>query len=238
MTALFGWWLLLVVLGLAALPLTAGIFSARMHYGYGFAKIAAVLVFSYVAWILAEITDGSFHTCLIVSGVVCLAASAAAAWKQSDTLLAWLRNGGARSLLIHECLWTAGFLFFAWQRSLGPEIFGAEKYMDFAFFNTLMRSDHMPPQDPWMSGEIFNYYYFGYLMVADLGRLSMLPTNIAYNLCVMTAGGLAFSEVAALVWGLTRRLSFGVLAGAMSAFVGNLDGFLQWLLAVASALLR
>jgi len=101
MTALFGWWLLLGVLGLAALPLTAGIFSARMHYGYGFAKIAAVLVFSYVAWILAEITDGSFRTCLIVSGVVCLSASAAAAWKQSDTLRAWLRNGGARSLLIH-----------------------------------------------------------------------------------------------------------------------------------------
>jgi YYY domain-containing protein len=91
-----------------------------------------------------------------------------------------------------------------------------------------MRSDGMPPQDPWMAGEIFNYYYFGYLMFADIGRLSGLPTNISYNLCVMTAGGLAFSEVAAVVWGLTRRLPFAVLAGAMSAFLGNLDGFLQW----------
>jgi uncharacterized membrane protein len=219
---------LLEVLGLAALPLTAGVFSARMHHGYAFTKIAAVLIFSYVAWILAEVSGGSFRACLIISGCLCLLASTVAAWRQSDKLLAWLRSGGARSLLIHDALWTVGFLFFAWQRSLGPEIFGAEKYMDFAFFNSLMRSDGMPPQDPWMSGEIFNYYYFGYLMFADLGRLSGLPTNIAYNLCVVTAGGLAFSEVAALVWGLTRRLPFGVLAGAMSAFVGNLDGFLQW----------
>lgn len=228
MSALLWWWVLLEVLGLAALPLMARVFSARMHYGYAFAKIAAALLFSYVAWILAEITGGSFRTCLMISAVICLGASAAAAVSRRDELRTWLRQGGARSLLIHDALWTVGFLFFAWQRSYGPEIFGAEKYMDFAFFNALIRSDGMPPQDPWMSGEIFNYYYFGYLMFADLGRLSGLPSNIAYNFCVMTAGGLAFSEVAAVVWGLTRRLSFGVLAGAMSAFTGNLDGFLQW----------
>jgi YYY domain-containing protein len=228
MSALVIWWLLLEVLGLAAFPLVARVFSARMHFGYGFAKIAAALLFSYVAWILAEITGASFRVCLFVSAAVCIAASIGAAVRRWDELRKWLRQGGARSLLIHDGLWTFGFLFFAWQRSLGPEIFGAEKYMDFAFFNALMRSDGMPPQDPWMAGEIFNYYYFGYLMFADVGRLSGLPTNISYNLCVMTAGGLAFSEVAAAVWGLTRRLPFGILAGAMSAFMGNLDGFLQW----------
>src|SRR5262245_43470107 len=171
MSALIVWWLLLEVLGLAVLPLVARVFSARMHYGYAFAKIAAALLFTYVAWILAEITGASFRLCLGISAVMCLAASAAAAFSMRDELLKWLRQGGARSLLIHDALWTAGFLVFAWQRSLGPEIFGAEKYMDFAFFNSLMRSDGMPPEDPWMSGEIFNYYYFGYLMVSNLGRL-------------------------------------------------------------------
>ena len=41
--------------------------------------------------------------------------------------------------------------------------------MDFAFFNGLKRTTGMPPPDPWMSGETINYYYFGYLMFADLG---------------------------------------------------------------------
>lgn len=228
MAALVTWWLLLEVLGLAALPLTARVFSARMHYGYGFAKIVAALVFSYIAWMLAEVTGGSFRTCLIASGALCIAASAGLAWNARAQLAAWLRGDGMRAILIHDALWTFGFLFFAWQRSLGPEIFGAEKYMDFAFFNSLMRADAMPPQDPWMSGEIFNYYYYGYLVVADLARLSALPTNIAYNLCVVTTGGLAFSQVAAAVWGLTRKLPFAVIGGAMSALIGNLDGFLQW----------
>jgi YYY domain-containing protein len=228
MAALVTWWLLLEVLGLVALPLTARVFSARMHHGYGFAKVVAIVVFSYIAWLLAQISGGSFHTCLIISGVFGVALSAGLAFLDRDRLSAWLRGDGWRSILIHDALWTFGFLFFAWQRSLGPEIFGAEKYMDFAFFNSLLRSDAMPPQDPWMSGEIFNYYYFGYLVFADLARLSALPTNIAYNLCVVSAGGFAFSAIAAVVWGLTRQLAFGVLGGAMSALIGNLDGFLQW----------
>lgn len=227
MAALITWWVLLAALGLVAWPLTARVFSARMSYGYPFAKIVAALVFSYVAWILAGITGGSFGSRLVASGVLCVAASAAFAWSAREQLLGWLRAGGWRELAVHEALWTFGFLFFAWQRSLGPEIYGAEKYMDFAFFNALIRADAMPPQDPWMAGEIFNYYYFGYLMFADLARLSGLPTNISYNLCVVTAGGLAFSQVAAAVWGLTRKLPWALLGGAMVALIGNLDGFRQ-----------
>jgi YYY domain-containing protein len=148
-------------------------------------------------------------------------------WRQREALGGWLAGPGARAMLTHDALWTAGFLFFAWQRSLGPEIFGAEKYMDFAFFNTLTRTDGFPPQDPGMSGKEFNYYYFGYLMFADLARLTPVANHIAYNLCVVTVGGLAFSEAAALGLSLTRRLPFAVITGAVLALIGNLDGFLQ-----------
>ena len=99
--------------------------------------------------------------------------------------------------------------------------------MDFAFFNTLPRTDVMPPQDPWMSGMPFNYYYFGYLMFANLARLVSLPSTVSYNLCVATIGGLAFSQLAAIGFMLTRRLPFALLTGAMGMLFGNLDGFLQ-----------
>jgi len=220
------WWLVLEGLGLIALPLTARLFSARADHGYAFAKIIAVLLITYVSWLFA-CAGLAFHIALALSVTAFVALNIALAWQARKMLSDWWRGPGRRALLLHDALWTFGFLFFAWQRSLGPEIFGAEKYMDFAFFNTLTRTDVMPPQDMWMAGTGFNYYYFGYLMFANLARLAPIANHIAYNLCVVTVGGLAFSQMAAIGLMLTRRLPFAFLTGAVTMLIGNLDGFLQ-----------
>jgi len=227
MGSLIVWWLVLEGLGLVTLPLTFRLFSARADHGYGFAKIVALLVVSYISWLLTHLGILAFHVSLTLTLVGFILLNAVLAWQSRAGLGAWLAGPGGRAILLHDAFWTAGFLFFAWQRSLGPEIFGAEKYMDFAFFNTLTRTDVLPPQDPWMAGKEFNYYYFGYLMFADLARLTPVANYIAYNLCVVTVGGLAFGEAAALGFCLTRRLVFGVITGASLMLIGNLDGFLQ-----------
>ena len=152
-----------------------------------------------------------------------------AGWVQRAAILDWLRTGGWRTALRYDLLWTVAFLFFVWQRAMAPDIFGAEKYMDFAFLNSLSRADGMPPIDPWMAGETFNYYYFGYLMFADLVRIVPLPAYVSYNLCIATIGGLAFSQTGAIVLHLTRRWGPAILGGVMSVVLGNLDGFLQLL---------
>jgi YYY domain-containing protein len=226
MWPLFQWWLVLEGLGFLMLPLSSMLFSRASAYGYPFAKVLALLVLTYVSWLAGFVAPMSMA--LHASVVLLAVASIAVAWKQRPVLVDWLANGGWRQIATHDLLWTAGFLFFAWQRSLSPDINGAEKFMDFAFFNVLVRTDAMPPADPWMSGETINYYYFGYLMFANLARLVSLPTYISYNLCVVTAGGLAFALTSAVVLQITRRLPLAVLGGAMSAVLGNLDGFLQF----------
>ena len=222
------WWVVLEGLGLIALPLTFRLFSARAGHGYVFGKIIAVLLVSYVSWILG-VAGVPFHVALALSGVGFALLNLLLGWRDREALGEWLAADGRRTLLLHDAFWTFGFLFFAWQRSLGPEIFGAEKYMDFAFFNTLTRTDVMPPQDMWMSGKEFNYYYFGYLMFANLARLTPVANHVAYNLCVVTVGGLGFAELAAIGLMLTRRLPFAFLTGAVGMLIGNLDGLLQLL---------
>lgn len=228
MGALLLWWLLLEALGLVGFPLAARLFSARLDHGYAFAKILTVLVVSYVAWVLGSF-GVPYGPALSGAAVVFVGINVGLALQQRVTLGAWLRGGGLGAVVRADALWTAGFLFFAWQRALAPEIFGAEKYMDFAFFNTLSRTGVLPPEDPWMSGLPFNYYYFGYLMLANLARIAPVQTQISYNLCVATVGGLAFAQIAAIALCLTRRLPFAVLSGAALMVIGNLDGFLQFL---------
>lgn len=226
MWPLVQWWLVLEGLGFLLLPLSSMVFSRTSAYGYPFGKVLALLVLTYVSWLAGFVIPLS--TALAASVGLLVIASLLAAWKQRPILTEWLATGGWRDVATHDLLWTAGFLFFVWQRSMSPDIIGAEKFMDFAFFNVLTRTDAMPPADPWMSGHPINYYYFGYLMFANLARLVPLPTYISYNLCVVTVGGLAFALTSAVVLQITRRLPLAILGGAMSAVLGNLDGFLQF----------
>ena len=221
------WWLLLEGLGLLALPLTFPLFGARTAHGYPFAKIAALLVLTYVGWLLGFVIN--LRSALIVALIALTAVSLGLAIVQRGQLADWLRGGGWRELVRHDGLWTVGFLFFVFQRWMAPDIFGAEKYMDFAFLNGLLRADAMPPPDPWMSGNSINYYYFGYLMFSNLMRLAPIAVVVSYNLCVATIGGLAFAQTAAVVLAITQRWGLAVLGGCMSAFLGNLDGFVQFL---------
>lgn len=228
MGQLLSWWLMIEGMGLIGLPLAFRIFSARTDYGYPFAKVFTLLAISWVAWLAAN-AGVAYSTSLVAAAVLFAVVNAAVLAANRAEIGGWLRQGGLRAVLLHDGLWTLGFLFFAWQRSYAPEIGSTEKFMDFAFFNTLARTDVMPPQDPWMSGEIFNYYYFGYLMMANLARLAPMATEFAYNCCVATLGGLAFSQAAALGISLTRSLSFGALSGVATIVIGNLDGLLQWM---------
>jgi uncharacterized membrane protein len=225
--AILQWWLMLEGLGLVVFPLLFPLFSRQAAHGYPFAKVAALLVLTYVSWLLGFSLSMSAAVkatlALLVGGGI------VAAWLQRTAIAEWLGTGGARVVGIHAGLWAFGFLFYAWFRSLAPDIFGAEKYMDFAFFNVLSQTESMPPYDPWMAGKTINYYYLGYLMFANLARLSPLPNPVSYNLCVVTVGGLAFALTAALTFQITRRWGVAVLGGAMSALLGNLDGFLQFL---------
>ncbi len=224
MLALLSWWIMIEVMGLLALPLTFRLFGPAMSHGYPFAKILFVLVWTYLAWLAGFVIP--MATALQVT-LALVAVAGIAGYAFDRDLRGWIAGPGLSSILRHDAMWTFGFAFFAFQRSMVPEISGAEKYMDFAFLNALLHTDTMPPPDPWMSGGTINYYYFGYLMFANLARIFPQPIFITYNLCVATIGGLAFSQTGAVVLGLTRRWGYAVLGGALSAILGNLDGAQQ-----------
>ena len=99
------------------------------------------------------------------------------------------------------------FLFLSFVRGQEPSIHGLEKFMDFGFMQSILKSTYFPPADIWYSQEPINYYYFGHLAGATLIKLSLLPASIGYNLILATIFGLSISQTFSLVINLVNRAS-------------------------------
>jgi len=147
-------------------------------------------------------------------------------------------------ILVNELLLALAFLGFALFRAYNPEIVATEKPMELAFLNAILRSDTFPPHDPWLSGFAISYYYFGYLMMALLTRLSGLPSSITFNLMQATMFAWTVTGAFSLAYNLvsitphasrtmphvsqtSAGLRYGLLSSVLVAIMGNLEGLLE-----------
>ncbi|HIC89658.1 MAG TPA: hypothetical protein EYP04_09695, partial [Anaerolineae bacterium] len=193
MLALILWWFFIQLMALATLPLAWRFFAALPDRGYGLAKPLGLLLTSYVFWLGAS-TGLLLNT--VGSGVFGLLLVATfSAWLGRDglrrdddgrrPLLRWL-TGQWRLLLVTELLFAIALAGWGFFRAHNPDITGTEKPMELMFLNGVLRSPRFPPLDPWLSGYAISYYYFGYLMLALLTRLSGVPAAVGFNVGVAT----------------------------------------------------
>ncbi|MFH1487262.1 MAG: DUF2298 domain-containing protein [Chloroflexota bacterium] len=240
----FVWWLWVELLGIIALPATFYLFRNLPDRGYAFSKVLALLLLGYSAWLAATLrllpnARGASILLLFLLAIGSLFLFA----RHRRSLIDFL-SASRTPILITEALFTGAFILWAVVRAYNPEIQHTEQPMDFAFLNAILRSEFFPPNDPWLSGHSISYYYFGYLIMAQLINLSGVASSIGYNLAMallfaMAAAG-AFSIVFNLVsWRRSEEAkpgrdvgipaAFGVLAALLLVGVGNLEGVLETL---------
>ena len=139
-----------------------------------------------------------------------------------------------------ELLFTLAFAFWTYFKAHNPEITtaGGEKWMEMAFINSSLLSPSFPPQDPWLAGFGISYYYFGYILMAMLIRLSGVASTTAFNLLIPTLLGLTLSAALSIVTNLvcvhrkqtqpTLLASLtGLLGAVFVALLGHWEGLLE-----------
>jgi YYY domain-containing protein len=235
----FIWWLTLFAFGAAAFPFTALIFRNFRTKGYGFSKAIGILFTSFFVWTFTYLRVLSFSKFWVFAALFILAAVCwGIPWTRNEALKALSSKGDVYEIAWSEALFAVALLVFCFLKGISPEINGEEKFMDFAFLNSLIRTETLPAPDPWLAGQSINYYYFGQYIYAFLAKFNGIKPGIAYVLSMCTSIAIAFSmaySIGAMVFegairkGLKAPFPVRIFAGLLSAFavcvMGNSHSF-------------
>lgn len=235
---IFYWWVMILGLGVIFLPLTHLFFNKFWDKGYIFSKLIGILLVSYTVWILGSLKILPFTTqalwLVILVGAIANLFLARKNSKFKETLL---KNW--RIFLFEEILFFLALAFWSYVRGFQPDIQGLEKFMDYGFVNTILRSRFFPPADMWLAGSSINYYYFGHLISAVLTKLSGIDSAITYNLMLGSLFAFTFSTAFSFSTNLfaasklklnrSKLIALGLLTAFLVSLGGNLHS-LWWLI--------
>src|SRR4030042_2166700 len=168
---IFAWWIFLLGLGLIFLPLTFSFFAKFFDKGYALSKILGIFILSYMIWLLGSFKILPFTEPIIWLVVVLLLIVNFLFLKKLKINFKKILKENWRIFLFEEILFLVCLSFWSFIRGFQPDIQGLEKFMDYGFLNSILKSRFFPPADMWLTGETINYYYFGHLMAAVLHKL-------------------------------------------------------------------
>ena len=231
------WYLLALVLGVAAMPLTGRLFRRFQDRGWMFSKVTAIAVSGFLTWFLVAVKIIKFTTvtCIVVT-LVCAAASLILYGREQKAGFECIPFAHLNLVYAEELLFFAAFLLWTYFAGFHPAAYGTEKFMDYGFMEAMMRSKTLPATDLWYSQGKINYYYGGQYFAVFLTKLSGAKVELTYNLMRTFVAGLAFAMPFSLVYQMvTDRLGrirtgrkkalpsvTGILAGISVSIAGNM----------------
>lgn len=232
------------IIGILFLPITTSLFQRFFDGGYIFSKVLGTLFISYSIFIIitAHILLFTQLNCIIVAALTALFLAAIAApnlindfFTRKSFLLQIKKNW--EIIFFEEVLFLSALISWSVVRSFLPDIHGLEKFMDFGFVNSILRSDYFPSKDMWFTPFSINYYYFGHLTTAILTKLSGISSFLTYNLMIATLFAFAFvctfslgynfSSLLKNIFSKKNKMPHPAIAGLISAVFLSLGGNLH-----------
>lgn len=231
-----------LIIGLIFLPFTFYLFNNFFDKGYAFSKIIGIIFITYTVWLLGSLKLVHFNqinilliifSFLLLNLIIVKKISFFRKFTFSKIL-----KDNRKIFFTEEIIFMAGLFTWSFIKAHEPSIYGLEKYMDFGFLNSILRSDFFPPKDLWMSPESINYYYFGHLIMATLTKISQLDSAVTFNLMLSSVFALTLSasfSLGANIYAFFRKnIKEVLLSGSLTAFLVTMSGNLQTIYAFFS----
>lgn len=224
------WWFFIISIGVVFFPLTWLIFKKFFGLGYALSKVLGVLILSYFTFFLSIFSIAGFSLAnLYLYILIFIIINSYIFYKNKEEIVNDIKNNLFR-IILQEVLFAIGLFLWSYVRAHQPEIRGLEKFMDYGFINSALRSEFLPPTDMWAAGYPINYYWFGHFVTAVLTKLSHIPSEITYNLMLATIMGFVLSSAFVISSSLFENISkigkirFVYLAGIISAIILTFAG--------------
>ena len=235
------WYLFITILGWISFPLAYRLLPALKDRGYASSRTLGLLLWCFIFWLLASlgILRNEAGGLLFSLALLIMLSGWAIRGIDKQEFKEWLRSQFSLIFTV-ELMFLLAFAGWAVVRAANPEAVGTEKPMELAFINAILRSPTFPPHDPWLSGFAISYYYFGYVMVAMLAKITSTTGGVAFNLGVSLIFALCATGSYGLVYNLLNHYAYGrekdtrphftfssILGPLFVLIVSNLEGFLD-----------
>lgn len=225
---IFTWWFVFLVIGLCFLPVTTLLFNKFWDRGYIFSKVIGSVVLAYLVLVLGIAHIMPFSRLTIISLLISLLIlNIILYWKKSFKIT----TSQKIAFIIEEFIFFIILAVWSYVRGFAPDIEGLEKFMDWGFVNSILRSTYGPPLDMWFSPLPINYYYFGHYIIAIITNLSKIPSSYTYNLAIASTCALTFTTGFSLASNFIYKLAHvskkaviigGLFSALLLSFGGNL----------------
>ena len=223
------WWLSITLIGLAVFPAVSTLFIRFEDRGFIFSKMIGLLFISGIHFALntMHIVPFTQAGCLMIAAAVC-AVNIVLFYK--GKLAKNFKGINISLIAAEEAVLLFLYIIWVWIIGYRPGAYGTEKFMDYGFVTSMLKSQWMPFEDMWYAGEPINYYYGGQYVTAWIAKLCGVSAGIAYTTMRATIAAFSFSLPLALVYQMLRerfkesvRIPWtgGVLAGLACGFCGN-----------------
>ncbi|MEM5804115.1 MAG: DUF2298 domain-containing protein, partial [Candidatus Aenigmatarchaeota archaeon] len=220
----FFWYLLFQLIHLITLPFSFDIFRNLIDRGYAINKCFSFLMLSFIVYFFTRIINMKFNKLtILISLVVLFIFSLFQIVKYKRDIIKNFKEL-KKYIVISEILFILIFLLAIFFKSLRPDLDRGEGPMDFAYIQTIVRSEKLPPPYPWLINTNLEnvYYYFGHFSYAIIIKILGIETSKGYILGLTTTFALIGLSSFSLGYNLTKDYKLAFLCMFLITFGSSL----------------
>jgi uncharacterized membrane protein len=235
LNATLGGYLVTSACGWAVAPLLRRLLDRLPDRGHGVSRVLGLVLATIVAFRAADFLGRPLNRTLAIGAIALLALFSGLASRllpvrnESGASITPAKGKLGAAIAWEEGLFLLGVVLFAWIQSHNPSVDpDSERFMDYAFLRSYLRTPGLPAPDPWFAGAPMNYYSFTYAVAAFLVRAAGGGPAAMFTAIVAILSALIWSTAFGIGLALTGRTRGGLLASFLVLGAGNLQWIAQW----------